>query len=304
MQLLASLDEIKAACRSAASTGTLGLVPTMGALHEGHLSLVRRACEECDQVAVSIFVNPLQFGEAIDFERYHRPLDADAAMLADAGAHIVAALQEQEMYPPGYITKVTMGPELTRSLEGAARPGHFDGVLTVVAKLFGIANPTRAYFGRKDFQQAVVVRRLIRDLDLPIELVVCDILRDDDGMAMSSRNAFLSPSGRQRGLSLVAALSAVEQLFAAGETSVPALEEAMQTVLRAGLGCSPDYANIVDPDDMSSPPKARLGDVAVVAGPVAGPEGDVRLLDNHVLGSALLGSPSPPGSAARPTPRA
>ena len=294
MQLLAALDEIQAACRAAASTGTLGLIPTMGALHEGHLSLVRRACDECDQVAVSIFVNPLQFGEAIDLERYHRPLDADAAMLAEAGAHIVAVLQEQEMYPPGFSTMITMGPEMTMSLEGAARPGHFDGVLTVVAKLFGIANPTRAYFGRKDYQQAVVVRRLIRDLNLPIELVVCDILRDDDGMAMSSRNAFLSPTGRQRGLSLVAALSAAERLFAAGETSVAALEGAMQAVLEAGLGRSPDYANIVDPDDLSSSPTARPGDVAVVAGPVAGPEGDVRLLDNHVLGTA------PPGPAPAP----
>lgn len=299
MQILHDLDEIKTACRGAARRGTLGLVPTMGALHEGHLSLVRRACDECEQVAVSVFVNPLQFGDAADLQRYPRRLDDDAALLATAGAHIVAALQEQQMYPPGFSTRITQGPELTTSLEGAARPGHFEGVLTVVAKLFAIAGPCRAYFGRKDFQQTVVVQRLISDLDLPVELVVCDIRRDDDGLALSSRNAFLSAADRRRGLSLIAALSVAQQLFSAGETSGPALEAAMTTLLRDALGHDPDYAGIVDARDLSRRPTARVGDVAVVAGRV----GAVRLLDNHVLGAPLPDAAAddrPPRPSATP----
>jgi pantoate--beta-alanine ligase len=283
MLVLRALDEIKHACRTAAESGRLGLVPTMGALHAGHLSLVRRARAECEQVAVSIFVNPLQFGDPTDLQRYPRVLDQDAALLSKAGADIVAALQQEQMYPAGFATRVTQSSELTEALEGSVRPDHFEGVLTVVAKLFGIAGPCRAYFGRKDFQQTVVVRRMIADLDLPVELVVCDILRDQDGMALSSRNVFLSADDRQRGLSLVRALARAEQLFSAGERSGPAIEAAMQALLTDGLGRAPDYAALVDPDDMSRRDVARPGDVAVVAGRA----GDVRLLDNHVLGTAL-----------------
>ncbi|MFT7462414.1 MAG: pantoate--beta-alanine ligase [Pseudohongiellaceae bacterium] len=284
MKILRELSAIKAACRDAGRHGRLGLVPTMGALHEGHLSLVRRACDECDQVAVSVFVNPLQFGDRQDLERYPRQLEEDAALLADAGAHIVAALQEHEMYPAGFSTTVTQGSQLTRSLEGAARPGHFDGVLTVVAKLFSIAGPCTAYFGQKDFQQTVVVRRLIDDLDLPVHFTVCDIRRDHDGLALSSRNAFLSADDRRRGLSLVTALRAAEQLFDQGETSREVLEGAMHKILCEALGQAPDYAAIVDPLDLSQRPTVKRGDVAVLAGQV----GPVRLLDNHVLGAFLV----------------
>lgn len=284
MQVLASLDEIKTACRNAGGCGQLGLVPTMGALHEGHLSLVRRARTECDQVVVSIFVNPLQFGESADLQRYPRQLDQDAALLSEAGTDIVAALQQEEMYPPDFATRISQAPELTETLEGEARPGHFEGVLTVVAKLFAIAGPCRSYFGHKDFQQTVVVRRMIEDLDLPVDLVVCNTLRDHDGMAMSSRNVFLSAEHRQRGLSLVRSLARAEQLFSAGESSGAAIEAAMQALLTDGLGHAPDYAALVDPGNMSRRDVARAGDVAVVAGRV----GDIRLLDNHVLGSTLL----------------
>jgi len=282
LRVLRELDEVRAACHAAGRAGRLGLVPTMGALHAGHLSLVQRARESCDHVAVTIFVNPLQFGAHEDLDRYPRREAEDAELLRAAGADLVALLQRDQMYPPGFVTKVTQ-PELGRTLEGAARAGHFDGVLTVVAKLFGIAGPCRAFFGQKDFQQTVVVRRMVADLELPVDVEVCPTVRDADGLALSSRNAYLSPAEREQGLSLVRALIAANQAFLAGERASSALESLLRDTLEAGLGHAPDYAALVRADDFSRPERASDDCVAVVAAPV----GSTRLLDNHALGSKL-----------------
>ena len=282
MLVLKDVGAAANACRAAAGRGTLGLVPTMGALHAGHAALVRRARAENDAVAVSIFVNPLQFDDQADLQRYPRTEAQDARLLEQAGCDLLLLLPRDGMYPPGFATRIDQ-PALTGLLEGAQRPGHFAGVLTVVAKLFALAQPTRAYFGRKDFQQSVLVRRMVRDLNLPVDVVTCETVRDADGLALSSRNVFLSPADRERGLSLVRALAAVEAAFEAGQRDGAALAALMQATLRAGLGAPPDYATIVDPDDLSPRPTARAGDVAVVAARV----GPVRLIDNHVLGARI-----------------
>jgi pantoate--beta-alanine ligase len=282
VRILRGVAESQQACRAAARVGSLGCVPTMGALHAGHLSLVARARAENDSVVVTLFVNPLQFDEAADFRRYPRTEEVDAALLEGAGCDLLLVLQQDEMYPAGFATRIDQ-PALSGVLEGAARPGHFSGVLTVVAKLFAITSPTRAYFGRKDFQQTVLVRRLVADLNLPLAVVVCDTLRDRDGLALSSRNVFLSPADRTRGLALCAALSAAEAAFEAGERDGAALVSTLQSVLSAGLAGPPDYAAVVDPDDLSPRAVARPGDVAVVAAHV----GPVRLIDNHVLGGRI-----------------
>ena len=282
MRILRGVAESQAACREAARRGSVGCVPTMGALHAGHLSLVARARAENDTVVVTLFVNPLQFDESADFARYPRTEEADARLLLGAGCDLLLVLRQEEMYPPGFATRIDQA-SLTGVLEGAARPGHFAGVLTVVAKLLAITQPARAYFGRKDFQQTVLVRRLVADLNLPLQVVVCDTLRDKDGLALSSRNVFLSPADRARGLSLAAALAAAEDAFEKGQRDSAALVAVLQSVLSAGLDGAPDYAAVVDPDDLSPRAVARPGDVAVVAARV----GPVRLIDNHVLGGRI-----------------
>jgi pantoate--beta-alanine ligase len=282
MQVLRSVEDAQAACRALARRGSIGLVPTMGALHAGHLSLVQRARAENQAVVVTIFVNPLQFGPHEDFAAYPRHEEADAALLAGAGADLLLLLPVSGMYPPGFATRITQD-QLTTVLEGAARPGHFDGVLTVVAKLLLIVQPDRSYFGQKDFQQTVVVRRLVADLLLPGEVVVCPICRDVDGLALSSRNVYLSADDRQRGLSLVQGLVAAEQAFEQGETRAEALEALLHAHLAERIGQPADYAALVRPADMSRPTRASAGDVLVVAARV----GRTRLLDNHALGAKL-----------------
>ena len=290
MRTLTSVAAGRAACRELAARGSLGLVPTMGALHEGHLSLVRAARDGCDGVVATIFVNPLQFGAGEDFEAYPRDAERDAALLAGAGADLALLLEPPDMYPPGFCTNVVQSA-LGDAFEGAERPGHFTGVLTVVAKLLLLAGATRAYFGRKDYQQTVVVRRMVADLAIPTDIVVCDTVRDADGLARSSRNAYLDADQRRRGLSLSAGLAAVQARFAAGERSVAALEACLADAVERGVGRAPDYAAIVDPDDLSTPPAARPGDMALVAARV----GPARLLDNHVLGANI--GPFPTGSS-------
>jgi len=288
VRTLTSVAQASLACHAAGHAGRLGFVPTMGAIHAGHTSLVRRAKAENDTVAVSIFVNPLQFNDPGDLARYPRTLEADAELLAAAGADLLLVLSAGDMYPPDFATRVTQPADLTSVFEGAARPGHFDGVLTVVSKLFGISGACRAYFGRKDFQQTVVIGRLVQDLNLPVTVVVCDTLREPDGLALSSRNVFLGPDDRARGLSLVAALSAVNLAFERGERDVPALLSAGAPAL-ARLAGPPDYFAIADPSDLSVRPRARAGDVVLLAARV----GAVRLIDNHVLGAKL--GPFSPG---------
>ncbi|MFO0933258.1 MAG: pantoate--beta-alanine ligase [Planctomycetota bacterium] len=261
----------------ARATGTVGLVPTMGALHEGHASLARRARAACDAVLATIFVNPLQFGPTEDLARYPRTFDADLDLLAAVGADAVYAPTVDDLYPAGFSTHVDVdGP--TAGFEGAARPGHFRGVATVVAKLFARARPDRAWFGRKDAQQVAVVRRMHADLDLPGTVVVAPTVRDVDGLALSSRNRYLSPDERARALAIPRALDAARARAASGERRRDALVAAAREVLDAAEGVATAYVEVVDPARFV--PLASLGDAPALM-VVAAKVGATRLLDNE-----------------------
>jgi len=233
MQVVTTLDELRAA--RAALPHPTGLVPTMGYLHQGHLSLVQAARAECSSIVVSIFVNPTQFGPNEDLAAYPRDLERDLRLLEAAGVDLVWTPSPQVMYPPGYQTWVTVD-EITQPLEGAMRPGHFRGVTTVVAKLFNAVQPQRAYFGQKDAQQAAVIHQMAGDLNFNLELVVCPILRETDGLAMSSRNVHLDPQERQAAVVLFQALSAARQAFAHGERQAESLRQVVsETIQRQPL---------------------------------------------------------------------
>jgi pantoate--beta-alanine ligase len=256
----------------------VGLVPTMGALHAGHAALLARARAECDVVVLSIFVNPRQFGPGEDLARYPRDLEADLAVAGDAGVDAVFAPDGKEVYPDGFQTTVSVGP-LAQRLCGLDRPGHFDGVATVVCRLFGLVRPARAYFGQKDYQQAVIVRRVAADLALGPEVVVCPTVREPDGLALSSRNRYLSPRERRRAAAVPAALAEGERRFRAGETDAAAVLAAMRDLLEPDTD-RVDYVAACEPESLE--PVARLapGTVLLVAARV----GTTRLIDNRVLG--------------------
>ncbi|MFW6107982.1 MAG: pantoate--beta-alanine ligase [bacterium] len=273
------MRELAAGWRAAARR--LGLVPTMGALHEGHLSLVRAATGECDATVVSIFVNPTQFAPGEDFQEYPRTIEADTTACAQLGVDAVFAPSADEMYAPEAETYVGQD-RLTKILEGAARPTHFRGVLTVVLKLFNIVAPDAAYFGRKDYQQTVVLRRMVADLDVPVDIRVCATVREPDGLAMSSRNSYLGPDQRRQATCLYDALCRAEQLFEEGERDVGELQRAMRERLAAEPDVRVEYAAIADAADLAPPDRAHAGDVALVAARVGG----TRLIDNIVLGEA------------------
>ena len=280
MRVAATADEVRHAVRDArASGGTVALVPTMGALHEGHLSLVDRARQAADRVAMSIFVNPLQFGPTEDLARYPRNLERDLEMARGRGVDLVFAPAVEEMYPGGepQVSVVPAGT-LAERLEGAGRPGHFRGVLTVVAKLFGIFTPDVAVFGQKDFQQAALIRRMALDLNLGTRVEVAPIVREPDGLAMSSRNVYLSPEERERALALSRGLEHGRALFAAGERDADALRAALWKALSVP-GVQPEYAEAADPLTLEPAEVAREGTVLLVAARV----GRTRLIDNAVL---------------------
>jgi pantoate--beta-alanine ligase len=287
-------SEAGAACEAAravvvaGAAGRVGLVPTMGALHEGHLALVREARKRASLVAVSIFVNPTQFGPTEDLARYPRDLEGDVRKLAGAGADLVFAPQPAEMYPEGDATRVRVGG-VSEPLEGERRPGHFEGVATVVAKLFAIAGPCVAVFGRKDYQQLLVVRRMARDLRFPVDIVGHPIVREPDGLAMSSRNAYLSPEERRRALGIVRGLDAAARLFAAGERRRAEIERVARTSVEAGA-TSIDYVEARDPASL-----AALGDTLDdrAALLVACRVGTTRLIDNIVFGEDPPPLPAP-----------
>jgi pantoate--beta-alanine ligase len=271
----------RAACDAARAAGRrVGLVPTMGALHAGHLSLVEEARRRgCDHVALTIFVNPLQFGPDEDFDRYPRTLDDDLAACRAAGVDMVFAPPRDAMYPPGFATQVTV-TRVTELLEGVFRPGHFQGVTTVVAKLFGLAGPCAAVFGRKDYQQWKTLERMARDLDMPIEVVGAAIVREPDGLALSSRNRYLSPDERRRALGIVTGLRAAAEAFGEGERRTEALVNLARGPVEAAFD-RVDYVALADADDLS-PQEASAGERAVLA--VAAHLGPTRLIDNVVLG--------------------
>jgi pantoate--beta-alanine ligase len=275
---IATPSELRAWSEAARREGLrVGLVPTMGALHAGHVSLVRRARAECDRTAVSIFVNPLQFAPGEDFERYPRRLDADLEILRAEGVDAAYLPAVETMYPPGATTRVRVA-ELDEVLEGVCRPGHFEGVATVVLKLFEAARPHRAYFGQKDAQQAAVVTRMARDLDTGVEVVVCPTVREPDGLALSSRNAYLRGDERRAALCLVRALRAANDAYAAGERDPAALRAELDQVLTAEPLARVDYAEVVD--EATFRPPGRLAVMAVRIGAT-------RLIDNHHLGAPL-----------------
>lgn len=260
--------------------GSVALVPTMGFLHEGHLALVDRARDEADGVVVSVFVNPLQFGPGEDFERYPRDEGRDLALLDARGVDLVFSPGVDEMYPGGP-PRVTVDPgALAQRLCGAFRPGHFAGVLTVVAKLFGLVRPDAAVFGAKDFQQAVLVRRMALDLELGVRVCTVPIVRDPDGLAMSSRNAYLDEAQRAAALGLNRGLRAAAEAFAGGERRAPALLERIRERVAEHDGLVLQYAELVDPESLAPVDPAVAGSVLAVAGHVGG----TRLIDNLVLG--------------------
>lgn len=263
-----------------ASGARIGFVPTMGALHEGHISLVERARREADVTVMSIFVNPLQFGPTEDLSRYPRPRENDERMARDADVDILFAPELEEMYPDSPIVTVTAGV-LGAGFEGKSRPGHFDGVLTVVAKLFNIVQPHFAVFGQKDAQQTALVRALVRDLDIPVEIIVSPIVREDDGIAMSSRNRYLSDAERSRATILNRALRAIAEAFSSGDRDTQSLEGIGRRTLALEPEVTPDYLAVVDPLTFTRAAAANAGFAAIVAARV----GKTRLIDNVTLGA-------------------
>jgi pantoate--beta-alanine ligase len=277
MRVATTVAEMRA-LRSGMS-GDVGFVPTMGYLHEGHLSLVRAAREANAHTVVSIFVNPTQFGPGEDFERYPRDTERDLSLLRDERVDVVFMPPVDEMYPEGASTFVEV-EGITDVLEGAHRPGHFRGVTTVVAKLFNIVQPARAYFGRKDAQQLAVVRKMVRDLRRDIEIVGLPIVREPDGLAMSSRNAYLAPEERAAALVLSRALNKAEELFAAGERDAEALRRAMRELIGAEPLARVDYVSVADPETLRELDRIDSGALASLAVRI----GRTRLIDNVTLG--------------------
>ena len=279
MNILRTVAELRDAVRSARSAGArVGLVPTMGAFHGGHLALMRRAREQSGFVVVSLFVNPAQFNDAADLTRYPRDEAHDAELARTAGVDVLFAPSVGEVYPDGFATSVQV-TRLSESLEGTMRgPGHFRGVATVVAKLFNMVQPDDAYFGQKDAQQALIIRRLARDLDFPVRVEVCETVREADGLAMSSRNARLDPDARRRAPAIARALRAVEAAVLEGGHEVGPVLAAGEAIL-AEEGIVPEYFAAVSADTLE--PVARVTGETLVA--IAARLGDVRLIDNVIV---------------------
>jgi pantoate--beta-alanine ligase len=281
MRVFASINETRAYSRQVRSFGKrLGFVPTMGALHEGHLSLLRAARRNCDSVAASIFVNPTQFGPNEDFARYPRDLEGDLGRLEGEGVDLVFAPSVKEIYPEPTITWVTV-EGISDRLCGKSRPGHFRGVTTVVSKLFQIIEPEVAFFGQKDAAQVAVVRRMVRDLNVPVQIEVCPIVREPDGLAMSSRNSYLSPAERKSAAFLYRSLLRAKALFDSGERRSAPLTAAAKDVLADESGVRLEYFEIVDPDSLEA--VTQISRPALVA--VAAFAGKTRLIDNLLLGT-------------------
>ncbi|NJN98959.1 MAG: pantoate--beta-alanine ligase [Anaerolineales bacterium] len=277
MKIFTDIKDIRAQ-RWADPLLTWGLVPTMGYLHEGHLALVRRAREENDRVGVSIFVNPIQFNNPNDLTAYPRDMERDLALLQEAGADLVWTPPPDIVYPPGYQTYIEV-EEVTRPLEGTSRPGHFRGVATVVAKLFNVFQPQRAYFGQKDAQQVVVIKRMVEDLNFNLEIVVHPTVREADGLAMSSRNARLSPAARQQATCLYRALQAAKTALESGQREAEALRAVMRDIIETTPLAHLDYISVAHPDTLAEldvvEDRALLSLAVFVA--------EVRLIDNMVI---------------------
>lgn len=280
--VLDSIAEVREASRRARAAGqTIGLVPTMGALHEGHARLIDACRAKCDHVVVSIYVNPTQFGPGEDLDRYPRTLEADLAICRERGVDVVFAPKDREMYPQGTIaTKIEVGAAGT-ILEGAIRPGHFQGVATVVLKLFGIVVPDRAYFGGKDFQQQLIIRKMVDDLNVPVSIEVVPTVRERDGLALSSRNRFLDPADREAATVLFWALERAKSVVKRGERNAERVAEVLAETIEAESRATLDYAVVVDADSLEAKP--TIVAPARSAALVAARFGAVRLIDNTLL---------------------
>jgi pantoate--beta-alanine ligase len=279
MRICNTIEDMRVACRAARAAGKrLGFVPTMGALHDGHLSLVRAARASCDVVAASIFVNPTQFGPNEDLAKYPRTFERDRDLVKKEGVELLFVPSVEEMYPGGAAAWVTV-EGLSDKLDGRSRPGHFRGVTTVVAKLFHIVEPDAAFFGQKDAAQVAIIRRMVRDLNIPVEIVACPIVRDVDGLAMSSRNGYLDPQQRPQALVLYRALMRVKKSWEAGERDAERLAAAGREEIAAEKAVRLDYFEIVDPDSLDSTDEVSPGALVAVAAFV----GPTRLIDNIVL---------------------
>ena len=280
MRTFQQVSALRSFVRAAREDGKIvGFVPTMGALHEGHQALIRRASAECDVVIVSIFVNPIQFIPGEDFDKYPRDLNNDSNLARAAGAVAIFAPTAQEMYPDGFQTIVDV-PALAKRWEGSIRPGHFRGVATVCAKLFSIVQPHRAYFGQKDFQQLKVIERMTADLSLPLIIVSVPTVRESDGLAMSSRNSYLSDEERKEALCLSLALKQAEQLYTGGERTAEKIREAIAAIIAETPSARLDYIAIVNPDTLE-PIEELIGKAVVL---LAVRIGQTRLIDNTLLG--------------------
>jgi pantoate--beta-alanine ligase len=283
MQLVTAIADLRAWVRGRrAAAERIALVPTMGALHEGHLALVDEARRRADRVVMSLFVNPLQFGPAEDLASYPRDLAGDRSLAASRGVDVLFAPDAAAMYPSGSEVRVVPGAAADR-WEGASRPGHFAGVLTVVAKLFHLAEPDVACFGRKDIQQVVLIQQMVRDLDWPLELAVVPTVREPDGLALSSRNRYLSPDERHEALALSRALAAAHAAWRGGERRASQIEAQMRAVLAMSPGVGPEYIAVTEPTALARVETVDHGTVVALAARV----GSTRLIDNIILGEGL-----------------
>ncbi|ABV34220.1 pantoate--beta-alanine ligase [Pseudothermotoga lettingae] len=279
MVVVKNIDEMKKICRELRKEKTIGFVPTMGYLHEGHLSLVRRSKKENDITVVSIFVNPTQFGPNEDYNSYPRNLNRDASLLEKEDVDYVFIPEIEQMYPKDYSTYINE-EKLSRHLCGRSRPGHFRGVCTVVTKLFNIVKPNRAYFGQKDAQQFRVIRRMVRDLNMDVEVIECPIVREPDGLAMSSRNIYLSTEERNQALALNRSLKIAENLYRSGEKNTERMKEKIVQYLSSFDKIKIDYVEIVSEETLE--PVEKIEGKVVVA--IAAWVGKARLIDNTILG--------------------
>ncbi|MFC1570559.1 pantoate--beta-alanine ligase [Candidatus Omnitrophota bacterium] len=280
MRIITKIEEMKEYSQNARSQGKrIGFVPTMGYLHEGHLSLVRAAREECDEVIVSIFVNPTQFSPGEDLEKYPRDIERDKALLDEESVDVIFAPNPEEMYPEGLVAEVKVDESLTQGLCGRSRPGHFEGVATVVAKLFSIISPDKSYFGQKDAQQALVVKRMTGDLDISVEIRIMPIIREEDGLAMSSRNTYLSEEERSQAKNLYRALKKSKKIISEGELTSSNIKKEMESVISEGVDTRLDYIEVVDADTLASLDSVKSNTLIAVAAFV----GKTRLIDNIVI---------------------
>jgi pantoate--beta-alanine ligase len=280
MLVMERVRDIQRACRDIKALGdTIGFVPTMGAFHEGHLSLIRAAREECDKVVVSIFVNPTQFGPAEDFQSYPRDLENDKKAAENEGVDLIFAPTSREMYPLGFCTEVEVKGDITSRLCGASREGHFKGVTTVVNKLMNIVGPDIAYFGMKDAQQALVIKRMVKDLNMPVNVRTMPVVREEDGLAMSSRNINLSDREREQALNIYKALKTAERMAREGAGSAGPIRSAAMDILSQGKDVTVEYVEIADPDTLD--PISEISGEALML--VAARVGETRLIDNIVL---------------------